>query len=343
MRSRIVFAFAILSLLLIASCGVPKGRFRLSGKYENIKLGDFLIFSPDGGMERIDTLHLLDGEFEYECDVNGDATFCIVYPNNSQLVVWTHGGDNIRIDGDVNNLWNVKVEGNDENALYTEFRQQNPPTDTVKLRKSAAQFIRQNPGSRVSAYLLTQYFVVPDGVPADSTERLYKVIQKALPTDDKVVQLGGVIKQRYALHEGAAIPAFDIVTSDSVHHTPSKYKGKSYVFYFWAGWQSGATYLHEQLSRLRNELQQPTDGKSRPTDISLLGYSLDVDTLTLRINRPTDEQKIPTYCDLEGFNSPLVNQFGIRTLPTFIIVGADGKIKCLTTSFKEVEKVLKDK
>lgn len=323
-------------IFLFLSCGVPSGQVRVRGKYENLKQADFFILSTDGGLSSVDTLHVLNGEFEYTCDIPGDATYRIVYPNNSQLVLWAHGGDDVVIKGDVQDLWHVSVTGNEENELYTEFRQQNAATDTVALRNAAANFIRNHPDSQVSQYLLTQYFVLPD-VPSDSTETLYKVIADALPQDPKVAVLGGYVQQRFALGVGKKMPDFDIETTDSVHHTLAEYRGKMFVLYFWAGWQGSSGYLHHELTKLRDELANPEEGQ-KVRQLELLGYSLDMDTIMLHSNMPDKSLKVPTCCDLQGFNSNLINQFGIRELPFLILVGEDGKIKLLTQEARNVRK-----
>ena len=337
-------SFYALLLLLLASCGVPEGQLRIRGTYESFRQGaDLLILSTDGGLDHLDTLHIIGGEFEYTCDMNDQATYSIIYADNSQLTIWAHSGDDIRIKENGQGLWNVNIEGNEENELYTQFRLQNTPTDTTMLRKAAAQFIRLHPASAVSQYLLCQYFVLTQEIKADSIDRLYDVIQKALPQDPKVATLGGQIRQRSTLRKGNKLPSFDLVTLDSVHHTLKQYHDKNLVLYCWAGWHSSATYMHHALYEIQKEFEHTTsDSLSAP--IELLSYSLDIDTTSLRINRGTDELKnIPTFCDLQGFNSPYANRLGVRTLPLIIVVGKDGKILDLCSDAKAVREVLKKK
>lgn len=331
-------ALAIVGLMLYA-CGVPKGQMRVSGKYANIKQGDFFILSTDGGLTSIDTLHLTEGEFRYTCDLQNEATFRIIYPNQSQLVIWGHGGDDIKIKGDVQDLWHVEVSGNEENELYTQFRQQNTATDTASLRTSASQFIRQHPASKVSQYLLTQYFVNVEGLPSDSAETLYKVIAEALPKDQQVATLGGLIQQRYALCVGEKMPDFDLLTDDSVHHSLSTYKNKMFVLYFWAGWTESSDYLHIELSRLKDDLASPDEGK-KVRELELLGYSLDVDTVLYRQSSPKGTNSIPTYFDRQGLNGKLANQLGVRRVPLLVLVGTDGKIKLLARDVKSLRNYL---
>ena len=335
------FYVACLVSLSLLSCGVSHNKVRLRGKYANIKQGDFLLFSPNGKMSSIDTLHIINGEFEHTCDFEGEGTLCILYPNNSELVMWVKGGDDLRIEADVQDLWNTRVEGNKENELYTEFRRQNAPTDTTALRRAAADFIHRHPESQVAAHLLRQYFIVPHDVPADSTERLFQIIRKAMPEDESVTRLGGIIQQCHALQEGRPMPAFDLIATDSLHYTLSRYKGKTLVMYFWAGWHSSSNYLHQQLYNLKKELKEPTEADTPSQDIELLGFSLDTDTLTFRVSKPNKEQDIPTFCDRQGFNHPLITQLGLRSIPLYIIVGGDKKIKKVASEFQEVKKYFK--
>ncbi|MBQ0049500.1 MAG: DUF4369 domain-containing protein [Bacteroidales bacterium] len=322
---------ATLLCLLLAACGTRKGQLRIRGQYENIKQGEFLLISTDGGLNRVDTLHVRGGEFDYETELDHDATFCIIYPNHAQLVLWAHSGDYIKITGDAQDLWHVKVKGNDENELYTQFRQRCALSDTLQLRSAAAAFIREHPSSPVANHLLCQYFVQTDGVPRDSTMALYGAIHEALPNDAQVAMLGGLIHQRYALVAGEPVPDFDVLDTDSVHHTLKHYAGKRLVLYFWAGWQGNGSALHRELSALRDKA-----ATSATTPVELLGYSLDYDSLTYSIHKPSAERNIPTCCDLQGFSSLLPAQWGVRHVPYFVVVGPTGKIEFLSRDLSSI-------
>lgn len=326
----------ILLVMVMAACGVPRGQLRIRGTYKNMKDADFLIVSTDGGLDHVDTLHVRNGEFEYKQNLDADATFRIIYPNNKQLMIWAHSGDDINIKGDAQNLWNVTVKGNDENELFTEFRQSCSSSDTVSLRKNAEAFIKDHADSPVAIHLLCQYFVGRRGVERTLIDKLYQTIHTAQPKNAEVATLGGLIAQHYALREGIKMPAFDFVADDSVRYTLASFRGKPFVMYFWAGWYESSGYYHGEMHRLKNQLAEPTDGVSKPMEIGVLSYSLDTDSLSLRANSPAPSLFLPTYCDLQGFNGAYAAQLGIRRLPLFVIVGADGKVKKV---FDEVDSV----
>lgn len=308
---------------------MPGGQLRIRGVYDHMDQADFLLYSMDGGLDRIDTLHIKRGEFEYTTELEGKATFHILYPNNDELVIWAGSGDDVVIEGEAQNLSKVKVSGNEENELYTSFRQELEATDTLTVRRAAAAFIRQHPESPVARYLFENYFVLSvDCLPKDSVKRLYKVLQAASPKDDEVLMMGGCIEQRYALQEGVKLPDFDLVAPDSTHIRLTDYKGKRLLLYFWAGWLASTQEDHRIIA----------DTLENHKDLRAVSYSLDVDSATFSATRGDSTLHIPTYCDYQGFQSELAKDLGVNRLPLAILVDGKGKIIKMD---KDLAKVLK--
>ena len=42
---------------------------------------ELYLYSPDGGLDHLDTLHVVGGKFSWQHPLGADATFFIVYPN----------------------------------------------------------------------------------------------------------------------------------------------------------------------------------------------------------------------------------------------------------------------
>lgn len=308
---------------------MPRGQLRIRGEYQHLDQADFLIYSMDGGLEWVDTLHIRQGEFEYNAALPQSATYHILYPNNDELVIWAHSGDDVRIDGDAQDLLRVKVTGNEENELYTSFRQQ-VAEDTASVCRTAAAFIRQHPQSPVSIYLLERHFIQrPDPLPQDSVQRLYQVLRKAQPRNNEVALMGGRIQQSYALQKGKAIPEFELLTDDKIKHTLSEYRGKQLLLYFWAGWIGSTQGSHRVLA----------DTLKTHSKLRAISYSLDVDSLTFNVTRADSTVSIPTYCDYLGFQSPLVKQLGITQIPLAVLIDEKGRI---TKTSSDIGKMLKE-
>lgn len=326
----------LVGTIMLTACGTPSGQVRISGEYKGQQQADFLIISTDGVLDRIDTLHIIREQFDYKTELTNDATFDIIYPGNTlQLKLWAHSGDHIRISGSKDDLWHVSVKGNKENELYTKFRQQCEANDTITLRNTAASFIRNHAESPVATYLLTQYFIIPGNLPADSINSLYKVLLDAQPENPQVIALGGQIKQKYLLQKGKRLPNFELTTLDNEHRTLKDYRGHTLVLYFWAGWQGYSQTMHQDLAKAKLSASA-----IRGHEVELLSYSLDTDSVSLAVNRNDDIVIIPTYCDYLGFESPLVKELGINNLPLILVIDPKGKIEYISRNTGDVNKYL---
>ncbi len=112
--SRVWFLILSVAFLLI-SCGGRRGYLRISGKFENLPQADLLLYSPDGGMLTIDTLHIVKGHFDYSLRLadSESHTFVVLYPNFRTLAFMAHEGQEVKIKGDALQLDEVRVEGAD--------------------------------------------------------------------------------------------------------------------------------------------------------------------------------------------------------------------------------------
>ena len=116
---------------------------RLKGEFEHLELGEFLIYSTDEELDRLDTLKLQDGVFSYTLPALQTATLHILYPNASELVVFANPGADILIKGDARNLSEVEVSGSEDNESYTEFRQEILGKPAAEQKAIAHDYILQ--------------------------------------------------------------------------------------------------------------------------------------------------------------------------------------------------------
>ena len=154
MKSKQLFIILYTLLIVLAACGGKHGEVVISGSFTNLRAADFFIYSTDCGRTKIDTIHVVNGRFEYKTPLNESATYHIVYPHMSELAVFATSGDEIEIEGDASNLREVKVSGNDDNETYTDLRMEMNQMSDQRVRDSLMlKFIAENPVSPVSKYL----------------------------------------------------------------------------------------------------------------------------------------------------------------------------------------------
>ena len=113
---RFSFSLFLLFLIVFSSCGPRRGWIRIRGSFDNLPQADLLLYSPDGGLSVVDTIHILKGRFDYSARVEESAepyTYVIVYPNFTTLSFLARSGADVRVKGDALSLNQVVVEGAD--------------------------------------------------------------------------------------------------------------------------------------------------------------------------------------------------------------------------------------
>ncbi len=150
MRNLCIF----LSLLWLTACGPKRNEVRIRGQFENLPQADLLLYSPDGGLNTIDTLHIIKGKFDYSIHVEGTDpyTYTIVYPNFMTLSFLARPGSDVRIKGDAQSLSQVKVEGVDSVLPAERKQKKNPLVVGKQLPKS--KLIKPDPKN----YLLISFW-----------------------------------------------------------------------------------------------------------------------------------------------------------------------------------------
>ena len=318
----IAFLFA-----LLCCTGHPK-EVRLEGEFEHLEQGEFLIYSSDEGLDRLDTLHILDGRFAYTLPTVQTATLHILYPNQSELVVFGNPGSDIVIKGDAQNLSEVEVSGDDDNETYTQFRFETNGKSAEETKAIARDYILQNPTLAMSRHLLITYFLCDEAASVQEVTELYDSLCSACPEDLALSKLSSTVRSLGKLRVGNPLPDFSLTLKpnhggngpEERTITKTDYQGKRLLIAFWASWKGGSQSALYRARRLRREL------KAKGKDIELLAYSLNADERDLFRAEERDTVDYPSYCDFRALASPLVQQWGIKELPFIILVTPDGRI-----------------
>lgn len=336
----------IIPLLTLLGCGGSAGQFRLCGDFDHLEQGEFYIYSPDGGLDRLDTLRLREGKFDYTVPLQEKATYHILYPNFSELVIFGESGKVVKVKGDARSLNEVKVSGTDENETYTKYRKESQNLSGKKLDSLTRDYILQYPTMQMSRFLLNKYFIQPEGTDQQMMHELYDSLCRANPSDVFLSNLSNDVRRKNTIKTGSRIPEFSLTTRkvelkkykkkktiirtiESRTVSDTSYKDKPLLLVFWATWRSGSQSGLYRASRLMRESENK---------IQAISYSLDVEDTELKAVERRDSIDYPSICDFKCWNSPLVQQWGIRELPFFILMDKDRKILASGTNWsKDIE------
>ena len=131
------------------------------------------------------------------------------------------------------------------------------------------------------------------------------------------------------MKKGSSLPEFSFTLEDGRKVQASDYRGKPLLVHFWASWEGRS---RAETFRVRRML------KGNQGKIEAVSISLDVNDAARKGIERMDSVSWTSYCDFQSWNSPLVKQFGIRSIPFYLLAGADGKVLAAGASYeKDIE------
>ena len=320
-----------LTLVLVA-CGSRSGYFSLEGRLLNLNQGEFYVYSPDGVFDGVDTIKVEGGRFTFETPCKENGTLVIVFPNFSEQPVFAEPGKSVTISGDASHLKEIEIKGTDENKLMNGFRQQIAKASPPEVTKYAEQFIKNNPQSAVSVYILRKYFVTAKNADAGKTRKLIDIVQKAQPKNGHVARMARHAKTMSNCRPGGKMPSFITKDIDGKTVTDADLRGKVAVVYTWADWNYESRNLRDRLTRMKKEYGDR---------LCLLGISLDASRQRCKASLFGDSTSTIIVCDQKMFDSELLEKFSFGAVPENILFNAQGHVVERDLKLNDIESRLK--
>lgn len=307
----------LLPLLFFCSCGPEGGKFRLEGRFRHLNRGEFYIYEPYSGDVKIDTIKVADGRFAYEADVADRTTFILLFPNFSEQVVFGQSGKTAKLKGDASHLKELEITGTDDNELMTKFREASNRLTPPEAKREAARFVEEHPASPVSLYLVRRYFLhveQPDYVEAS---RLLALMLKADPQNAQADQLRKGVARLKGAATGDRLPSFSAIDVDGRNTGSMHLKAKVNIVNVWASWNHNSQNLQTQIRKLR---------KQHGADVAAVSVCVDASKHDCRKAMRRDSITWPNVCDGKMWDTPLLAQLGVGSVPMVIVADKAGKV-----------------
>lgn len=320
--------------LFCSSCGAPGGHFRIEGRLRNINQGEFYLYSVDGGLAGLDTIHISDGRFSYETYLSDDAIFMMVFPNYSEQVIFGRSGATVKIEGDVSHLKEIEVSGTDENKQMTELRKhingQTPP----EQKKAALQFINDNPGSIVSIYLIDKFLLQEEKPDYKAAYALVGRLVAKSPDNARLLKLHQQLEQMKDLADNARIPDFSATDITGKQVNAFSLKSELNVILFWATWTSDSYNLISRMQAMKDEYG---------ARLYVLSICIDAQKGDCKRRAERDSLKWPTVCDEKMWESPLLRKFSVTDVPDNIVADRSGRVVARNLTVQKLEEKIKER
>jgi len=305
-----------------------KGHFKIEGRFLHINQGELYVYSPDGGIDGIDTIRIEAGRFAYETVMNRNSTLMLVFPNFSEHPVFAESGGSVEINADASHLKEMTVKGTDENKLMNSFREQIVNASPPEEKRYAEQFIKDHPESFVSVYLVRKYFILSQQKDYKKAAELVSLIMKEQPDNVALGLLQRQIQGLSKLSMGNALPAFSATDINGKKVTDAGLRSGDVVILVWASW----AYETFEMRRILNDALKKSDGK-----LKVIGICIDPDKEVCRKDMERNNIEFPVVCDGHMLESKVLSQLGIGTVPDNIILH-NGRVTAHGISSDELRK-----
>jgi hypothetical protein len=333
MRTRIWSLLASSLLIFLASCGTDSHHFALEGHFLKMNQGEFYVYSPDGAINDIDTIKVQGGRFAYEIPCESEGTIVIVLPNYTEIPVFVEPGKSVDMTADASHIKDIEVTGTDANERMTEWRKNTSSQSPEGLKKQAEQFIRENPSSIVSRWLLRKHFVVTAMPDLKKAKELVRLMEKSTDKEPSVMRLV-VGLENLPLQVGDVLPAFKAKDLRGNDVLASQYRVGKAVILVWSSWD------YEGQSISRRVLRKIEEMKSQDKQVpKVLGISIDASAVKAKKTIGNDSTAWSTICDGLMWDSPVVKAMGSTRVPDNFVL-ENGKVKACHLGAEELLKQL---
>ena len=295
--------------------------------------GQFFVYSPDGAISGIDTIMVQGGRFAYEIPCESEGTIVIVLPNYSEIPVFVEPGKSVDLKADASHIKDIEVTGTDANDRMTKWRKNTSSQSPDGLMKQAEQFIRENPSSIISRWMLRKYFIVTAKPNLKKAKELVKLMSEKNEKEASIVRLS-VGLENVPLQVGDVLPAFTAKDIQGKDVQASQYRVGKTIILVWATWDYDGISISRRVFRKIEELK--SQGKQVP---KVLGISIDASAVDAKRTVGNDSTAWSTICDGLMWESPVVKAIGTTKVPDNFVL-ENGKVKACHLGNDELLKQL---
>ena len=305
----------------------------MKGKFKGFNQGELYVYSTDGPSQKLDTIAIINGGFEYSATLDNQRTYVIIFPNFSELPVFGEPGKEVNIEGDATHLKELEVKGTKENEKMTAFRLQTSQMTPPEVAKTAETFINDNPQSLASTYILSKTFIQTPTPDYDKAIALATVMMNASPENHAIANLKKQLEGLKNFKDNGQLPRFSATDIDGRTVSNTDLNARLNIISTWASWNYDSQGAQRKLKRMERE---------HGSQLKLVSICLDASQKDCRRNMDRDSIKWHNICDGKMWETPILSQLGLYFVPDNIITDSRGRILAHSITTNELDRKIEE-
>ena len=325
----------IIVLLCLCSCKDKANIFILEGHIGSLAHDTIYIYGADALYEDVDTVVTRDGAFRYTTPLDTVVPMWVLFPNMHRELVFADKGLTATMQGDTAAAGHIHILGGEQNALLQKFYHRTDSLDDMReVIVVADSFIRANPFSEVSIYLLREYFVNRPSPDNTKIKTLIGSMSGNLQDNHYIKQLQRMLNTYKPLAKNNTVNNYAVLDRDGRNVSTSEYKETYLLMHFWASWDKESRQRQRELVAIKE--------KYKKHNFDILGISLDTDRQAWLQAITEDSVTWRQACDFDGWETGIVKRMHITHLPTNVLITPSRRIHAIDIYGEELGRKIEE-
>lgn len=274
-----------------------------------------------------DSARIENGRFSFRGKVDRPALYGLTTDRSESfqpgLIFLENGKITVQMDTTDSRL--IQVKGSASHSLYESYLEN-------RRNFNIDSFIAVHPGSPVAAYILYRDFSTR--LSAEELEASLKKFDPDLHDISYLSDLSEVISAKKRLSTGNLAIDFSGISPEGTKIQLSDFRGKYVLLEFWAAWCGPCRRENPNLVRVYDAFQN--------RGFEILGVSLDRNREDWLKAIEDDRLNWSHISDLKFWDSEPARLYGIRHIPSNVLIDREGKILYRNLKSEDLGKVLEN-